>query len=183
MKELHEKKKRFCEEYVKDFNAARAYRDAGYAAKDARINASLLLNKPEVQEYLSGLIGDIRQRNDMEVDAIVQELKKIAFADMADYWSEDNRPRPVHDIPKDARMALDTYQDDSIPTKSGTRKYRKIKLNSKLDAIEKLMRYFGAYEKDNKQKSELDLTTRSTDDLMAELAAIRARRTQNDEEE
>lgn len=180
---MTEMQKRFCEEYVKDFNGSAAAIRAGYSGKASRTKASQLLATPGLQSYLSELIGKVQERNEIEVDELVQELKKVAFSDMADFYDENNEIRKVKDIPKDARAALEMYQDDLTPMKFGTKKSRRIKLNSKLDAIEKLMRYLGAYEKDNKQKGEIDLTTKSTDDLEAELAAIRRRRTQKDEEE
>lgn len=180
---MTELQKRLCEEYLKDFNAAAAARRAGYSEKQANAAAYVVLQKPHVQEYLSGLIAKVKERNLIEVDDLVQELKSIAFSDMADFYDEDNDIHPVKKIPESARRALGQYTDERIPSKYGDRTSKTIKLHSKLDAIEKLMRYLGAYEKDNKQKGEIDLTTRSTDDLMNELDAIRRRRSLNDEEE
>lgn len=176
-----EKHKRFAEEYIKDFNASAAARRAGYSKRSSRERGHALLNHSDVQGYLGKLINDIQERNELEVDDLVQELKKMAFADMGDFFDEEGQILPIHDIPKEARAALEIYQDDFTPLKYGSKVNRKVKLNSKLDAIEKLMRYLGAYEKDNRQKSELDITNRSTDELMAELASIRKRR--NEEEE
>lgn len=180
---MTELQKRFCEEYIKDFNAAAAARRAGYSPNMSNAAAHVVLQKEGVQEYMSTLIKGVQDRNRVEVDDLVQELKKMAFSDMADFYDEDGNILPVHEIPKEARAALDQYHDDIIPMKYGDKKSRRIRLNSKLDAIEKLMRYLGAYEKDNKQKGEIDLTTRSTDELMNELDAIRRRRTLNEEEE
>lgn len=178
---LLEKQKRFCEEYVKDFNGSAAARRSGYSVKTSKEAAAQLLNKSTVQEYLAGLISDIQKRHELEVDSLIVELKRIAFSDLANYYGEDNSILPVNEIDKEARSAIEQYADFKTDTKYGKKEVRKIKLNSKLDAIEKLMRYMGAYERDNKQKN--DIYNRSTDDLVAELAAIRARRNQNDEEE
>src|SRR5690606_28700727 len=165
------------------FNGSAAAIRAGYSEKTARFGAYQVLKHPEVQAYLNELIGKIQERNNLEVDELVQELKRIAFADIGDYYDDESEILPVKAIDKNARAALEQYENSISHTKYGVNRSRKIKLSSKLDALEKLMRYMGAYERDNKQRGELDITTKSTDDLVAELAAIRARRSLNEEEE
>ena len=68
------------------------------------------------------------------------------------------------------------HQDDEYPSKHGVKRIRRIRLYPKLDAIEKLMRYMGAYELDNRQSVGHDLSTRSIQDLEEELASIQRRR-------
>lgn len=180
---MNEKQKRFCEEYIKDFNGSAAARRAGYSHKGDKERAAVLLNTPDVQEYLGELIQGIKERNELEVDQLIQELKRIAFSDMGEFYDENNKIRPVAEIDPEARAALETYQDDVSQLKYGEKRSRRVRLASKLDAIEKLMRYLGAYERDNKQKSEFDLTSKTTDELYRELQTIRKRRQKQSEEE
>lgn len=177
-----ERHRRFCEEYVKDFNGAAAARRAGYEEPGDRVQACNLLQREDVQGYLNQLISEIRKRNQLEVDDLIQELKRVAFSDIGNYFDDDNSVLPIHEIAEPARSALAQYQDDEYPSKHGTKRIRRIKLYPKLDAIEKLMRYMGAYELDNRQSSGGDLSTRSTHDLEEELASIRRRRAQCEEE-
>lgn len=178
-----ERHRRFCEEYVKDFNGAAAARRAGYEELGDRVQACNLLQREDVQGYLNQLISEIRKRNQLEVDDLVQELKRVAFSDIGNYFDEDCNILPIHEIAQEARSALTHYQEDEHPSRHGIKRVRRIKLHSKLDAIEKLMRYMGAYELDNRQSSGHDLASRSTLDLEEELASIRRMRGSFGEEE
>lgn len=62
MKELTPKQKKFCQEYLKDFNASRAYK-AVYKVKSdnqARANGSRLIANDNVSEYLSEIMHQLR---------------------------------------------------------------------------------------------------------------------------
>ena len=50
---LTEKQKRFCQEYLKNFNATQAAIKAGYSRKTCRQIGSENLTKPAVQNYLA----------------------------------------------------------------------------------------------------------------------------------
>ena len=52
---LSEKKERFCEEYIQDYNACEAAKRAGYSEKYARAKSYLLLQEPEVSEKIKNL--------------------------------------------------------------------------------------------------------------------------------
>ena len=52
MAELTERQKRFCDYYLECGNATEAARRAGYKAKTARVQASRLLAKANISEYL-----------------------------------------------------------------------------------------------------------------------------------
>ena len=52
---LSDREFKFCEEYLKEDNQTRAYKLAGYKAKSnnvAAVEASRILRKPKVREYL-----------------------------------------------------------------------------------------------------------------------------------
>lgn len=80
---------RFCHEYLIDFNGTRAYRAAGYKAKNdnvAAVGASKLLRLAKVQARLAQL----RERYDREVhervvvnkENVIRELARLGFADI-----------------------------------------------------------------------------------------------------
>ena len=48
--------KTFCYEYLKDFNAVKAYVRAKYSAGSASANATKLLNSPEVDKFIKELM-------------------------------------------------------------------------------------------------------------------------------
>lgn len=81
-KELTEKQRRFCEEYLVDLNATQAYCRSGYSVKKrvtAEQNASKLLRNPKVQEYISALRQQQSERTGITADSVLNEIAKIAF--------------------------------------------------------------------------------------------------------
>ena len=75
---LNEKQKRFCEEYVKDYNGAQAAIRAGYSAKTARVIASEHLTKPNIQSYVQELQEELRKQSKAEVHVILEKLMQEA---------------------------------------------------------------------------------------------------------
>jgi len=59
---LTPKQKRFCEEYVIDFNGTQAAIRAGYSKKTAAAIANEILAKPEITEYLGILQTKLQER-------------------------------------------------------------------------------------------------------------------------
>lgn len=175
---MTELRKKFCEEYIKDFNGAAAARRAGYSEKNSDRQAYILLQDEKVQKRIQKLASKASERNELEVDALIQELMLVAFQDIGEMVEDDGDPLPISELPDKARKAI-----------SGIRKrtYKEghsveIRTYDKLDAIEKLMRYLGAYEADNRQKSELEIRQKSTEELKIMLANIRKRRNIDEEE-
>lgn len=78
---LTEKQKRFCEEYLVDLNATQAALRAGYKGKTVRSTASENLAKPDIQKYLKQLMEERSERTEITADDVLNELKKVAFAD------------------------------------------------------------------------------------------------------
>lgn len=74
--------KRFCDEYLIDFNATRAYKIAYLSCKkDGTANAasSRLLRNVKVQEYISKKQKEMQKRTEVTQDMVINELAKIAF--------------------------------------------------------------------------------------------------------
>lgn len=70
--ELNEKQKRFCEEYVKHYNASRAGLDAGYSEKTAHVQANRLLKLDKVQEYVKQLQKEYKQDNISWIEELIK---------------------------------------------------------------------------------------------------------------
>lgn len=174
--------KRFAEEYVKDFNGAKAARRAGYTSKSARKIAWKILQNEEVQEYVQSLAQRVAVKNEVEVNDLVGELKRMAFVDIGKIFDKNDQLLPIHEIDEDTRRAISEFYTKEMDGRYGKSVDKRAKMHSKLEAIEKLMRFAGAYEEDNKQKG-IEMHGHSTDELKAELEAIRKRRKLTEEEE
>ena len=147
---LTAKNKLFCYEYMKDLSGAEAVIRAGYSSKGAAVAASKLLIRPEVKEYLKTLQDKAVKRNEITVDKLIQDLMEMKNTDIRDLYDEDGLLIDISQLPASFTRCI----QEVIETKSGT----KIKLYSKLDAIEKLAKHLGFYEKDNSQsKSEMNI--------------------------
>lgn len=141
---LTERQRRFCDEYLIDFNGTQAYYRAGYSAKRDVVAANgsrNLLAKPAVQAYIQARQAELRKQTDITRDRVLQELAAIGFSDAADYVrvSGDETPtvmiRPTDNIPSEKRAAL-----------AGIKQGRygiEIRLHDKLRALEQISRMMG----------------------------------------
>lgn len=84
-RELSAQERRFCEEYVIDFDGKAAATRAGYSAKSAASQASRLLKRPPVRQYLKELRDKLTETTGIEAAQIIEELKLVAFARMGDF--------------------------------------------------------------------------------------------------
>jgi len=147
---LNNKRKRFCEEYVKNLNGNEAAILTGYSKKTARNVASNLLAMPEVKEYVEILQDEIAKRNEITIDELIQDLAEMKNINIADLYDEDGLLIDISQLPASFTRCI----QEVVETKSGL----KIKFYSKLDAIEKLAKHLGFYEKDNEQsKTEMSI--------------------------
>ena len=76
--ELNEKQKLFCLEYLKDFNATRAYKKV-YSSTDntARVNGCKLLTNTNIAEYLASKVEKKVEKAWVWVDYVLDKLHQI----------------------------------------------------------------------------------------------------------
>jgi len=77
LKELTDKQKKFCEEYVFDWNATRAAKAAGYSEKTARQIGSETLSKPYIQAYIEEIQKDIAKLAGISKLSVLNTLQEI----------------------------------------------------------------------------------------------------------
>lgn len=157
--ELTEQQKKFCREYMKDFNGKQAAVRAGYSAKSANEQGSRLLTNVNVQKFLETLKNKAAEKDEGLADEIVAELKKIGFSDIKKYLDPDNTIKDISKLPPELTTVVESikkteteFGDDKT---GGTKTSIQFKLHSKLDALEKLAKYVGLYEADNKQRGAI----------------------------
>ena len=75
----------FAREYVKDLNGTRAAIAAGFSESTARAQASRLLTKSNVKALIAKLQEKIIAKLDISAERVLEELGKLAFANMMDY--------------------------------------------------------------------------------------------------
>lgn len=146
--------KRFCDEYLVDLNATRAYKVAyPKCKKDETANAasSRMLRNVKVQEYISEKQKDIERRTEVTQDMVIKELAKIAFLNIRKLYTENGQLKNIADIDSDTAGAISSletleeyegYGDDR--EKIGDT--QKVKLLDKTKALELLGRHLGMFK-------------------------------------
>lgn len=159
---LTEKQERFCQAYIELGNKSEAYRQAYDAdcmnSVSVRVAANEVFNVPNVSLRIEQLQSEARERNKVKIDDVLGYLADMIKFDIAEIYDENGQLKSIHDIPKPHREMISSvkvYEDfmniDGQREKIGETK--EVRLLNKLDVIEKFMKHFGGYEKDNSQKS------------------------------
>lgn len=139
MPKLEPKQEKFCQEYLIDLNATQAAIRAGYSEKTARNQATRLLTKVHIQECIQQLQEGIKKRNQISQDEIVQDLIEV-------------KNRCMQNVPVMYFDKIDKeWKHEGL--EEGTPLYKFDSIGA-LKALDQLAKIVGAYEKDNKQKTE-----------------------------
>ena len=80
MRELTEKQKRFCEEYLIDLNATRAYKAVYKNCKkdeSARVNGSKLLTNTNIKAYIDEKLDEIHSKNTADAREVIEYLTSV----------------------------------------------------------------------------------------------------------
>lgn len=156
MAKLTDKQKRFCEEYVIDWNGTRAAIKAGYSEKGARQIASDTLAKAYIQDYIDDIQKDLSKLSGVTALRNILELKKIAYASIAQFKNGWMTEKDFDELTEDQKSCLSeiVYQKKSY--KDSTETIVKFKLHDKQKAIEMLNKMLGLNEADKLDLSNTD---------------------------
>ena len=157
---LTTKQARFIEEFLVDLNGTQAAIRAGYSAKTAEVQASRLLRYAKVQSAVSAGRKAQSVRAEITADAVIAELAKLGFANMADYMRALPSGDPYLDfsaLSREQAAALQEVTVDAYVEGHGddTREVKRIKfkLADKRAALVDLGRHFGIFKPDQLELS------------------------------
>lgn len=142
---LNAKRDRFCLEYLRDLDAAAAYRRAGYSAKGAKQSARYLLTIPGISARIQALQDERAHRTRLNLDAVVAELALLAFSNALDYAEitpDGSAKVDLGDLTREQAAAITEIVTTTSPDGGRT---VKIKLADKKGALELLGRHFGGF--------------------------------------
>lgn len=172
MGDLSDKQERFCQEYVKDFNASQAAIRAGYSEKGSTVQGTRLLANVSVRARVASLKALVEREAIVSAVDVLKELKRLATVDLGGAFDQNGKLLPVHMMPEDVRRALAGI--DVFDEFEGTGRDRekigettKIKIHDKTRALELLGKYLKMFT----DKVELDVS----DSLASILKAARER--------
>lgn len=90
-KVLTPKEKIFCAEYLKDFNATRACRVAGYSKKALAETGYDNLRKSHIQKALGNKAEELVTKSDVSVVWALDKYKTIVDSHLLDYFNDDGK--------------------------------------------------------------------------------------------
>ena len=155
---MTDKQKVFCTEYCKDRNGMRSAIAAGYAVNSAAVTACNLLKHPDVRAHIDSTFSEMYAANKITVEECVNILADIARTEASELYNADGTFKPIHDIPKHARHAIESIKfkakyitneaGDIVPIMTPI----EVKVTGKQTAIDKILKHLGGYKEDNNQK-------------------------------
>ena len=148
---LTEKQRRFCDEYLIDLNATRAYMAAYPAVKKdstASVCAAKMLRNAKVAEHIRQRMEDRQKRTEITQDRVLRELAAIAFGDVTDIVSYEGgtvRIQPTSTLPKETRKLISGIKEGQYGTE--------VKTYDRIRALELLGKHLGMFDQ---KKDDLD---------------------------
>lgn len=101
---------RFVREYVIDLNGADAARKAGYSPNGAKVTASQLLTKPNVQRAVEDAKAEWLRRADLSVVKVARDIMAAANLDIRDLLDKNGNVLPLIDMPPHAARAIVSFE-------------------------------------------------------------------------
>jgi phage terminase small subunit len=144
---LTPKQKLFVAFYLKDKNATRAAKAAGFSHKTAEQAGSRLLSNVEVHTAVEVGLRKHLEKADLEAGDVIKELRRLAFVNVREAYDKDGKFLPIHKMPEDVQRAISNIEHDEVTNEVGeevttTHSTKKIKLNDKVRSLEILAKYF-----------------------------------------
>ncbi len=117
---LTPKEYRFCQEYVKDLNGARAARDAGYSENSATPQASRMLTKANIKARIADMQRRIAKMAEIDATYVLTNIKEVGERCMV---KEDFNPtgaiKSLELLGKHLKLFTDKLELDASESLSG----------------------------------------------------------------
>jgi phage terminase small subunit len=150
---LTPKQARFVQEYLIDLNAAQAAIRAGYSAKTARVIGHENLTKPDIAAAIEKARATHAERAGLTADWVIDELRKIAAANMADYVGTEFSALTREQTAAVSEVTIEDFVEGSGEQARTGRRVR-LKLYDKRAALVDLGRHLGFFEMKRRQQEE-----------------------------
>jgi phage terminase small subunit len=139
---LTAKQEAFVREYLVDLNATQAAIRAGYKAVNAHTVASQNLAKPYVAERIQELMDERSKKTEITAERVLEELAKMAFANIANIYDDQGRLLPVKEMPEDVAACLQEVTEGVDRNGDVQRKYKMADKKSTLELLGKHLKLF-----------------------------------------
>ncbi len=189
MGKLTRNQKIFCDEYLIDLNATRAYKAAYKNVKKDETAAAAgarLLRNVKVKNYIDEKMKEREKRTEITQDKVLKELAKIGFANATDFvnvvekeYLEDILDEEGNVIKQELRKyktidiretdKLDKDKQAAIAGIKETQAGIEVKLNDKLKALELIGRHLGMFNDKVEVNGKLNTGTEKLDSILKQL--------------
>jgi phage terminase small subunit len=155
----------FVKQYVINFGKAyKAYMAAYPKAKatTAAVEANRLLNNPKIKEAIEDEYKKIWKEKDSEIERsktyqMIHVLGNSDIADVIDLEGGTLTVKNLNDIPPEARQSIQSIEYIKKETQNGTDENIKVRLHSKLQALEMRAKIQKLIDKDPPQQLEITI--------------------------
>jgi phage terminase small subunit len=162
-KKLTHRQRQFALAYAADpqHNGTKAALSAGCPRTSAHVMASRWLKNAEVQDLVEQFVGRMARKYELSAEKVIQELCKLAFANLADYV-EINREGvaflSLSEITRDQAAAIHEITlencDRGDSKDPNARRALRVRLSDKVRSLELLGKFLKLFGKDNVSASE-----------------------------
>ena len=149
---LKPKHRRFVDEYLVDLNATKAAVRAGYSERSAGAQGHRLINLTEIADAIRKAQRERAERTGIRADRVLEELARIAFANMSDYMRTTDEGDAFVDLSKLTReqasaiseVIVEDFRDGRGANARDVRRV-KFKLIDKRQALSDLGKHLGLF--------------------------------------
>ena len=135
-KNVTAKQQTFVREYLTDYNGTKAAMRAGYSQRTARVQASALLTKLNIQTELARLARPIAKKAELKASTLLAMLMRQADADPRDFVTNIGRMKKLHELEEDVAKLIAGFKIEGTELKE-------VKLKDGMKATELLMKNQG----------------------------------------
>lgn len=138
------KQQRFVEEMLVDWHITHAAQRAGYSAKTARNTGWRLMRQEKTQDAIQDALQRQQERTRITADRALEEMARIAFADLRKAFDEEGNLKPIQDMPEDVARAIASVKVITNPAREGEEiTYTKqVRFWDKPKALEQIGKHF-----------------------------------------
>lgn len=160
---LTAKQKKFCQEFLVDFNATEAAKRAGYSTRRAAPTGADLLRNVTVQNYLQTRLASAEEISQVSLAAVVREAGRLAFSDITDALSFNEQGvsfKNSDELPKRVTASIRNVSSTRTITrdKNGSEVETvnmKMEFHGKSQALQFLGKFFGVGQDFNQARAAL----------------------------
>lgn len=155
---LTPKQELFCLEYIKDFNATRAAKAAGYSENSASEIGNENLRKPQIKDALQQMVRESFDELSISKERILKEQRNLAFTTPFEHEELMDKELDIEEfknLPRHIKACIKDVDVRKIYDKDGnhTETLLKPRFYDRQKALETLMRYQSMFN------DKLDITS------------------------